>query len=294
MLSPSPSHTGSAEHNKSKLLLDRGNSNEFTSYPQDELVDTLDASIDRDGRAAPLHTVHSYMVVRNFIGWPFIVIFGQLVLQGLAWGFFATVKIRGQVVLPHSSALWFERNPHLVTLLITLISTFLAACSSFLFSYALRRSMSLYLYRPITLATLGASVSISTRSVFFSRRSLKWPLLSILILILSGIQTSGWSTLFTPVKIVISTPLSGRELDLASPIFDAMVAAENSTGPECINGAVMSPVAQMDAGYAAAKKVFGFETSVGFVGQTFNVSTGGIWPANFDNVNMSRWMYSTD
>ncbi|KAJ6565779.1 hypothetical protein DFH09DRAFT_1314569 [Mycena vulgaris] len=39
---------------------------------------------------------------------------------------------------------------------------------------------------------------------------------------MAGIQTSVWSTLITPVKVVISTPLVGREIDFSSPILQQM------------------------------------------------------------------------
>ncbi|KAJ7721428.1 hypothetical protein DFH07DRAFT_1067595 [Mycena maculata] len=152
----------------------------------------------------------------KLIGWPAIVILGQVLLQVIGWGFFVVVRARGQVPLPFESAVWVADNPHLVTLLATLISTVLAGFSSFLFSYAIRRSMGLYLYRPVSLATLGASVSISMRSIVFHRRNWKWPTVSFFFFFLAGVQTSGWSTLLTPVKVIVPSPLGGSELDLSS------------------------------------------------------------------------------
>ncbi|KAJ7441105.1 hypothetical protein FB451DRAFT_1414765 [Mycena latifolia] len=88
----------------------------------------------------------------KIMAWPTAAILGQLVLHVLGWGFFVV------------------NNSHSVTLLATVISTMLAGFSSFLFSYAIRRSVVIYLYRPMSLGTLGASVSISMRSVVFHRR----------------------------------------------------------------------------------------------------------------------------
>ncbi|KAJ7194013.1 hypothetical protein GGX14DRAFT_546123, partial [Mycena pura] len=76
----------------------------------------------------------------HILGWPAQVIFGQLLLQGLGWGFLAVITTRGPLALPLATAVWAENNPHILTLGVTLLSTFLAACSSFFFSYALRRS----------------------------------------------------------------------------------------------------------------------------------------------------------
>jgi hypothetical protein len=66
----------------------------------------------------------------KLIGWPAIVIGGQLVLQMAAWGFFAAVEKRGFIALPYSTAAWVKANAHPVTVIFTLISTVLAACSS--------------------------------------------------------------------------------------------------------------------------------------------------------------------
>jgi hypothetical protein len=63
-------------------------------------------------------------------GWPGLVIGGQLILQSLAWGFFAVIQRRGFVALPLSVALSAQAHPHLVTQISTLISTGLAACST--------------------------------------------------------------------------------------------------------------------------------------------------------------------
>ncbi|KAJ6629697.1 hypothetical protein B0H10DRAFT_1986334 [Mycena sp. CBHHK59/15] len=225
----------------------------------------------------------------HLMGWPALVIVGQLVLQALAWGFLAVVKYRGQLALPFSTALWAENNPHLVTLVATLASTLLAGCSSFFFSYALRRSMSLYLLRPMSLAALGASVSISMRSVMFHRRHWKWPAVSLLFFIMAGIQTSVWSTLITPVKVVISTPLVGREIDLSSPILHQMWDA--GALDVCLtagrDGAVYGGVP--DSGYANGQAYLGLPAAVSLLGQGFNVSTRGILAATLDNTHVGSW-----
>ncbi|KAJ7610003.1 hypothetical protein DFH06DRAFT_175832 [Mycena polygramma] len=126
----------------------------------------------------------------KLLGWPAIVILGQLSLQFLAWGFFILVNARGQISLPFGLAVWVKNNGHSVTLLVTLVATVLAGLSSFFFSYAIRRSMALYLYRPVSLGTLGASVAISMGSIIFHRRSWRWPAVSLAFFTLTGVQTS--------------------------------------------------------------------------------------------------------
>ncbi|KAJ7438765.1 hypothetical protein FB451DRAFT_1447757 [Mycena latifolia] len=223
----------------------------------------------------------------KLIGWPAIVIIGQLLLQALGWGFFVAVKARGQIPLHFEAAIWVKDNSHLVTLLTTLTSTILAGLS--LFSYAIRRSVVIYLYRPMSLGTLGASVSIAMRSVVFHRRDWKWPAISIFFFFMAGIQTSGWTTLLTPVPIVISTPLSGSEIDLGSSILYNM----NQTG-------ILKPLwfssinaGQPESGWAAAKAYFGYPSVLTLMNQTFNASTGGILPITLEPVNASTWFSGT-
>ncbi|KAJ7166194.1 hypothetical protein C8R46DRAFT_295268 [Mycena filopes] len=226
----------------------------------------------------------------KFFGWPALLILGQSGLQILAWGFFIGVKARGQSPLPSRMAQWVKDNGHLVTLFTTLIATVLAGFSSFLFSHAIRRSMSLYLYRPMSLATLGASVSIATRSVVFHRRGWKWPIISFVFFILTGVQTSGWTTLLTPVTITFSTPLVGSELDLSSA--DLRQMQDRGDLDYCIYSDTSNSslyAIQTESGYAAARGSVGETSAFALMGEVWNVSTGGILPAYLVSVDASAW-----
>ncbi|KAF7371623.1 Protein arginine N-methyltransferase [Mycena venus] len=226
----------------------------------------------------------------KFLGWPSVVIFGQLWLQCMTWGFFIAVKAHGQIPLPFEVALWVKDNGHLVILLTTLLATVLAGLSSFLFSYAIRRSMVLYLNRPVSLATLGASVSISMRSLVLHRRSWKWPTISLLFFVLAGFQTSSWSTLLTPVTIIVSTPLVGSEIDLSSPVLrDMFTSGDWSVPSYCLDNDAVWDFGQAESAYAAARALSGKPTTFTLMDQTFNVSTGGILPAYLNPFDVSAW-----
>ncbi|KAJ7658246.1 hypothetical protein DFH06DRAFT_1327533 [Mycena polygramma] len=207
----------------------------------------------------------------RLLGWPALVVLGQLCLQALGWGFLAAVRSRGTLPLPLATAVSVDDNPHIVTFVATLISTFLAASSSFLFSYALRRSMSLYLLRPVSLDALGAGVNISMRSFVFHRRHWKWPAVSLLCLIMAGIQTSAWSTLITPVDIVISTPLIGRDIDLSSAALQQFWKDTESTVSESCIAAEAKQWPEV------------FQTA------GFNVSTRGILAATLNDTDVGGW-----
>ncbi|KAJ7495019.1 hypothetical protein FB451DRAFT_1360023 [Mycena latifolia] len=226
----------------------------------------------------------------KLLGWPAIVICGQIILQVAAWTFFVVVESKGFIALPYASASWAKDHARKVTLISTLISTILASCSSFLFSFGVRRSIALYLGRPMSLAAFVATVSISARSLVLDPRKWKWSAMSIALVILTGVQTSGWSTLLTPVGIVIQTPVSGTELDLSSLFLRQM---QSSGGLDyCIQNSSFIPaftVGQTQSGYARASNFLQYPATFTLMDQTFNISAAGILPVTLGDVNASTW-----
>ncbi|KAJ6461925.1 hypothetical protein C8R47DRAFT_104179 [Mycena vitilis] len=230
-------------------------------------------------------------LLSHLLGWPALVVLSQLLLQALGWGFLAAVRSRGEVALPLHMAISANENPHIVTFVATLISTVLAGCSSFLFSYALRKSMSLYLLRPVSLAALGAGVNISMRSLVFHHRHWKWPAVSLLCLIMAGIQTSAWSTLITPVHIVLSTPLIGRDIDLSSSILEQLWASQDSDLMFCavsVKDRRMAGGVQ-DSGFANGQSNLGLPAAVSLLGQGFNASTRGVLTATLNDTDVGGY-----
>ncbi|KAJ7734135.1 hypothetical protein B0H16DRAFT_1731973 [Mycena metata] len=213
-------------------------------------------------------------------GWPVIVIGGHLILQAAAWSFFAVVEARMFLALPYSSASWAMNHPHPITLVSTLISTVLAAASSFLFSWGLRQSIAIHLHRKgMSLADFISSVKISSRSLILEPRRWKWSAPSIALVILTGVQTSGWNALITPLPINVPTPLNGSELDLSSQLLQQM----QSSGAldKCVYGSINLPVftvGQTESGYGVVKDNLDFPSSLTLMDQTFNVNTAGILP----------------
>lgn len=214
------------------------------------------------------------------------MIAAQLLLLSLGWGFFIAVHTRGQIALPASTAQHARENPHSTTILVTLIATGLSGVSAYLFAHALRRSLALSLSRPISLATLRGTVGISTRTVVFNRQDIKWTALSLLFFILTGVQTTGWSTLLTPIPIVLSTPLVGTELDFMSTGFKQYSEGALLDPESCFQSDLYSQVSinTAESGLASAQAVVGYPSSLNFNYRTHNVSTGGILPAYLERV----------
>ncbi|KAF7317648.1 hypothetical protein MKEN_00852300 [Mycena kentingensis (nom. inval.)] len=229
-------------------------------------------------------------------GWPALVILGQALIQGLAWGFYSTVQRRKQIPLPPSMLEWTQKNPHSTTLLITLLSTFLSGVSSTLFCYALRRSIALLLSKPLSLRTLSAAAMISMRTIFLRRRAWPWSLASILVLLLTGFQTTGWTTLLTPVKISISTPIVGRELDLGNAELHSEWEASFDVQPIFLVNDFQSCAPPWDGaasyaagGYARALNSVGNPSTITLMNVTYNASTLGILPALMEPVRINEW-----
>ncbi|KAJ7605484.1 hypothetical protein B0H17DRAFT_1230206 [Mycena rosella] len=259
----------------------------------------MSRSVDSDAYTKPLHPsalqdrsggfgIRTFL--RKLLGWPGMVICFQVLLQVGAWSSFAVVEARGSVALPYSSAVWVKANPRTVTLISTLISTILASCSSYLFSFGVSRSIGLYLRRPMSLAALVSTVRISTRTLVLNPRRWKWSAISILLVIFTGVQTSGWSTLITPAVIVIEIPVSGSELDLTTPVLREMM--NSGALDDCIyNSSLSTPffVGSMESGHALSASSRGYSAFFTLMDLNFNISTAGILPATLTDFDVSPW-----
>ncbi|KAJ6541320.1 hypothetical protein B0H19DRAFT_1311366 [Mycena capillaripes] len=228
-----------------------------TTYEKAE--DTSDTVQPRPKRSVKLKT--SEFLFR-LTGWPTVVILGHIALQAFAWTFFIQVERRGVMPAPHSLASLADRYPRSVTQVVTLVSTALAACSSLL-------------QRPVSLTSLHSAMSISSRSLILSPRNWKWTVTSIALLLITGVQTSCWSSLLTPLQITIGTPLNGSELDLSSPLLNQAqttgVLDECEISPSHLTWFIPG---QTDSGYAAVEGNMSLPASFTAMGRNFNTSTG--------------------
>ncbi|KAJ7759782.1 hypothetical protein DFH07DRAFT_1060172 [Mycena maculata] len=214
-------------------------------------------------------------------GWPAIVIGGHLIIQVAAWTFFAIVQSRKGIALPPSSANWVNNHGHAVTLISTAIATVVSTCSSYLFSLGLRRSLALHLHRDgMSLAEFMASVKISTRSLVLDPGRRRWSATSIILFILTLIQTSSFNTLIRPIRIVIEYPMNGTEIDLGSSALQQM--QDSGKLDFCVKQSNNLPAftpGQTESGYTSKSR-------------TFDSSTAGILSltrADLEPVDASAW-----
>ncbi|KAJ6490978.1 hypothetical protein C8R45DRAFT_928806 [Mycena sanguinolenta] len=228
--------------------------------------------------------------VSKLWGPPGIVICGQLLLLIAAWGFFAAVQTRpgGFIALPSSKASWVTAHTRLVTSIFTMISTGLSLCSSFLFSWGVRQSITLRLRgKGMPLAGFLSSLKISSRSLILDPKNRRWSVMSMAVLILTVVQTPCWSSLISPSQMDFEAPLNGTEIDLTNPRLQSL----QSTGK--LDYCVID-TSQTESGYSALKGDMDLQATLTLMDQTFNLATGGTLPQTFDPVNTTSWFVGTN
>ncbi|KAJ7133154.1 hypothetical protein C8R44DRAFT_977440 [Mycena epipterygia] len=271
-----------------------GSSSDLDSVNAEGFEKHLDRLTSPGTPGLPPHASYRFDIeafLSKLKGWPAIVIGGHLIIQAVAWTFFSTVQSSKGIALPPSSANWANNNSHAVTLISTAIATALATCSSYLFSLGLRRSLALHLHRDgMSLAAFTASVKISSRSLVLDPRRRRWSATSIILFILTLIQTSGFNTLIRPVGIVIELDTHGTEIDLASSALKQM--QDSGELDSCmINSSTLIPFipGQTESGYAAVKGATFLPASITVMDQTFDPSTAGILSLTRDVTSARAW-----
>ncbi|KAJ6589017.1 hypothetical protein B0H19DRAFT_1367496 [Mycena capillaripes] len=259
---------------------------------RDQLVHSLHQSSSTLGK--PESEPDGVKYTRRHV-WPLCIILGQGLLLSLAWGFFATVRARGQIPLSLTVAELVQTNPQLKTYVVTFLATSLSALSSYLFSQAVRHAILVYLTRPLSVSTLGFGILISRRTPIFERRQIRWVLAGGIFSLATLGQTASWTVLLTPNKIFISTPLRGTEIDLTSDSFKSNdtqfnVLWNGTTGVNLkifIESALASVIDTI--GTASANSVAGYTSVLDFAGWEHVSSTRGIIPIDLvDSKNLGN------
>ncbi|KAJ6529365.1 hypothetical protein B0H19DRAFT_1274400 [Mycena capillaripes] len=197
-----------------------------------------------------------------------------------SWGFFAMVRARGKIVAPFFIVETFLKYPLYTTYVFTFLATALSSGSSYLLSQAVRHAIVAYLTRPMTLDSLDFAISIPSKRPFLRFGS-----------------SAGWSTPLTPINIVVSTPIESTELDISTAAFhdrfDQLWGNTTLLHPYIYS----SLLSILDtSGATSANSMVGYPMVLGFAGNTYWSSTGGILPVplNADipkgalNISMSQ------
>ncbi|KAF7316530.1 hypothetical protein MIND_00172300 [Mycena indigotica] len=223
--------------------------------------------------------------ITSRIAWPLYIIFGQLALLLLCFGFLASVRSRGQIPLTQDAADFFTANPQVKSYVFTLLANALALVSSYLFTQAVRHAILVSLTRPLSLSTLGHGIIISRKSLILNRHY-KWVAISGAIFIVSLGQTPGWSSLLTPNPISVIVPIIGREFDFTSPALQSTVNTllNNGTIDYYLHSTLLSFVDASGAASSTAKA--GYPVFLDFGGYAHRTSTRGILPVRLQDSAM--------
>ncbi|KAJ7877188.1 hypothetical protein B0H13DRAFT_2279361 [Mycena leptocephala] len=213
--------------------------------------------------------------------WPLAVIFGQSLLLALSWGFVAVTRGRGQITLNTVVAEALQRYPRGTTYVFTLVATGLATVSSYLLSQAVRHAVVMYLKYPVALSSFDFALSISQQSLIFDKefQAIPWVFTAAVFYIATIQQTSGWSTLLSPISIQVATPLEGTELDMTTDAFHSRfndLWLNTTTLYSFVDSALLSII---DAsGSTRANWAAGYPGALAFEGYAYWNSTGGTIP----------------
>ncbi|KAF7348689.1 hypothetical protein MVEN_01387700 [Mycena venus] len=228
-------------------------------------------------------------------GWPAMIICGQLLLQALAWGLFAWLQTQRGVALPYRLAGQAKAHPHIVDWIATIIATILAFVSTLLFSHGICKSTTLHMRGDgMSMTAFVSSVKLSTRSLIWDRKRERLSVLSLAVFLLTGgVQTAGWKALITPYAIDFYGPIVGHEIDLSKPLQQ-----NDEVVDFCVVNGTSQPafiVGETDSGYAAAKGELSesFPSLFTVMDQTFNISTGGIFPLTLFARSSRAWFRNT-
>ncbi|KAJ7606534.1 hypothetical protein B0H17DRAFT_1154034, partial [Mycena rosella] len=215
--------------------------------------------------------------------WPVYIVTGQALLLFLAWGFFGSVRAKGQIILPgHTAdALKFSVVP--LNLVVNRLYS--------LFSQAVRHAIVVALTRPLAISQLGFGILISRRSLILKWDKLKWLFASVILFVGTLTQTArGKLDIASDADKHQHPNPAERDGDrsLQSSINDSFtqlwttrlqyysIEFNYSTQPALILFTVNSSLLSIieESGAASATSRAGYPTVIDFGGWAHTVSTG--------------------
>ncbi|KAF8652398.1 hypothetical protein AX16_004426 [Volvariella volvacea WC 439] len=217
--------------------------------------------------------------LRPRVYWPIVILTGQLIFLTGAWTFYGITRSR-PIPLPDYLADAIFLVPQLSTYVVTLIASTISLISGYLYSHALRWAVTSMLAEPISLYSIHAIIRLAGKSPIKDTVRLTWTLYGLIALVALTTQTAGWTTLLTPRRIQLLTPMTGFGLDLSSDEF-ALFALQNAESQSLIVGSFRNVSTSIqDSGQVALNSDFGTSRYFDYNQIPFAIRTGGVLPAN--------------
>ncbi|KIJ58953.1 hypothetical protein HYDPIDRAFT_44239 [Hydnomerulius pinastri MD-312] len=210
----------------------------------------------------------------GFIG-PKVAFCFLLVFMLAAWAFFVFVFLSDPLALSDSLARWVHDNPTITTIIVSGIASVISFFSVVV-KWALRKRIT---RQPISLYRLSAGAASAGTSFWFNSRHCWLSFAILFVFVAFCFLTSVWTTLLTPVSVMLSLQMGGSELDIGSSNFDASLQQALAAPVSSVSWIEVFGSNSLMSGIAAAGNVFGLENIFNFNNVRYNATTGGILPA---------------
>ncbi|PPR07656.1 hypothetical protein CVT24_003834, partial [Panaeolus cyanescens] len=199
-----------------------------TSKPEHATSSTPYKPIHRDTSASAYSVPYKLSMFERYTSdvyvIPVLVLVIHTFLLIFSWSFYASVMKRPKAMNP-SLAVVAIACPQSVTYISTLVCSGINWTAVALYKKSVRYSISRFLSGRVSLYALSASTRLSQVQVIDNFKRPAWTVASVLVIFATMAQTAGYTTLYQPKPIEIKFDMSGFELDLRSPDFQALMTA---------------------------------------------------------------------
>ncbi|KAF8623853.1 hypothetical protein AX15_006172 [Amanita polypyramis BW_CC] len=204
---------------------------------------------------------------------PILVLLTQIAMLVLTIAYIIYTST-GYRQVSDSLASFIINNPASATAGFTLVGSFLSLINSKFSNEAIRFALNVSLgdtkRRGTRLSTFYAATKVVQRSPIlkFDGR-LNWTIITFFNIFLFTVQTSAWTTLFTPRQVAMESEVKFEDGNFSEPIY---------AGSTLILDTSKNQIETLISGYDAARQSLGLPASFAHNGFEFNGSTWGILP----------------
>ncbi|KAJ3516018.1 hypothetical protein NLJ89_g1392 [Agrocybe chaxingu] len=215
---------------------------------------------------------------------PITVLVVHTLLLVCSWTFFS-ITISRPVALSPGIALQVEDHIQSVTMVVTLVASFISLISTVLYTKSIHYSLARFLGGGVSLYTIASATSLAEPTPLKNFMRPTWTIASLLLALAVNSQTAGWTTLLLPKQIEITSPMTGFELDMKSVGFKQLMEDNKDT----INTDMFSrviPITEASGGTAVSTH-FNLPSILNFNHFSWTNSTLGIMPVALEEVESS-------
>ncbi|CAA7267201.1 unnamed protein product [Cyclocybe aegerita] len=215
---------------------------------------------------------------------PTTVLVVHTLLLVCSWTFFS-ITISRPAALSPGIALHVRDHIQSVTMVVTLVASFISLVSTALYTRSILYSLARFLEGGVSLYTIASATRIAEPSPLKDFTRPTWTIAALLLTLAVNSQTAGWTTLLLPKQIEITSPMTGFELDMKSPGFKRLV----EDNKDIINADLFSrviPITEASGGTAVSTH-FNLPSILNFNHFSWTNSTLGVMPVALEEIESS-------